>query len=70
MTLLALLVPAAASFAAVSITKRRVVVSSRGASAIVERDPFELRIAARSGAPVLSEVPNRRPGPATVPPTT
>ena len=44
--------------------------SSRGASAIVERDPFELRIAARSGAPVLSEVPNRRPGPATVPPTT
>lgn len=66
----ALLLPAAASTARVSIGKNRVVVSSRGASATIERDPFELRIVAGSGVPVLSEVANRRPGPAIVPPTT
>jgi sulfoquinovosidase len=69
-TLVALLVPAAASCAAVSIVKSRVVVSSRGAAAIIDRDPFELRIGAGFGVPVLSEVANRRPGPASVPPTT
>jgi len=63
------LVPVAASGAAVSISASRVVVSSRRAAAIVDRDPFQLRIVAGSRATALSEVPNHRPGPTILPPT-
>ncbi len=64
-----LLIPAAASRAAVSITRARVVVSSPGATVIVDRNPFRLRIVNGSGAAALSEVANRNPGPASLPPT-
>ena len=63
-----LLGPAAASRAAVSIGNSRVIVSARGAAAIVDRDPFRLRIVAGSGVPALSEVANRQPRPAVLPP--
>jgi sulfoquinovosidase len=68
--LVLLLIDAAASPAAVSISKRRVVVSSRGASVIVNRNPFGLRIVGRTGATALSEVANRRPGPSVLAPLT
>jgi alpha-glucosidase (family GH31 glycosyl hydrolase) len=60
---------AAVSHAAVSITGRLVVVSSRGAVAMVSRDRFQLRISTRAGRPALSEVPNRHPAPAVLPRT-
>jgi alpha-glucosidase (family GH31 glycosyl hydrolase) len=63
-----LLGPAGASQAAVSIGSSRVVVSGRGAAAIIDRNPFRLRIVTGSGAPALSEVANREPGPANLPP--
>ena len=63
-----LLGPAGASRAAVSIGNSRVVVSARGAAAIADRDPFRLRIVAGSGVPALSEVVNRQPRPAILPP--
>ncbi len=65
-TLAVLLAPAGESCAAVSISQSRIVVGVRGAAAIVDRDPFGLRVIA-SGAPVLSEVANRAPGPAVMP---
>jgi sulfoquinovosidase len=65
---LVLLLEAAASSAAVLITKQRVVVSSRGASAILNRDPFELRVLAHPGATALSEVTNYRPRPSILAP--
>jgi sulfoquinovosidase len=68
-TIATLLAPAAASRAAVSITARRVVVSSPGATAIIERNPFRLEIADRSGAAALSEVANGNQRPASLPPT-
>jgi alpha-D-xyloside xylohydrolase len=55
--------------AAVSIGHTRVVVSLRGASAIVDRDPFRLRVVGGGGEQVLSEVANRGQGPVGVPPT-
>jgi len=67
--LLLLLVPAVASRAAVSITKNKLVVRARGAAALVNRDPFQLRILAGSGVSVLSEIANRTPGPTSLPPT-
>jgi sulfoquinovosidase len=66
----ALLLGASASPAAVLITKRRVLVSSRGLSVVIDRDPFRLRIVSRSGTTVLSEVANRRPRPSVLPRTT
>jgi alpha-glucosidase (family GH31 glycosyl hydrolase) len=65
-----LLVPAAASRAAVSITRSQVTVTTRAGAVIVKRDPFGLRILGRTGSAVLSEVPNRLPGPSTLAPTT
>jgi alpha-glucosidase (family GH31 glycosyl hydrolase) len=62
-------IPLPRAFGAVSITRSRVVVASPGATAIVVRDPFRLRIVDGDGTTVLSEVTNRRPGPAVVPPT-
>jgi alpha-glucosidase (family GH31 glycosyl hydrolase) len=68
-TFAVLLAPAAAGRAAVSITRGRVVVSSPGAVAIVDRNPFRLRIVDGSGAPALAEVANRNPPPAVLAPT-
>ncbi len=64
-----LLAPGVRASAAVSITGNQVVVSSRVGEVIVARDPFVLRIVGESGASVLSEVPNRLPGPAALAPT-
>ena len=68
--LAALLIPAAASHAAVSITSRQVVVSSRAGAVVVARNPFQLRIISSSGSSALSEVANTLPGPSALPPTT
>jgi alpha-glucosidase (family GH31 glycosyl hydrolase) len=62
------LVLAAASSAAVSITSSRVVVSARGASAIIEPDPFRLRVVGGRDGEGLSEVANSNPAPAVLPP--
>lgn len=64
----AFLGPVGTSHAAVSIGPRKVVVSARGAATIVDRNPFRLRIVTASGAPALSEVSNRQPGPDTLAP--
>jgi alpha-glucosidase (family GH31 glycosyl hydrolase) len=63
------LVFAATSSAAVSVSRSRVVVSLPGASAIVDRDPFRLRVVSGRGRRVLSEVANRGQRPVSVPPT-
>jgi alpha-glucosidase len=68
--LVALLLPAAAGRAAVSINSRQVVVSSKTGAVIVARNPFRLRVVASSGSPALSEVANTLPKPGTLPPTT
>jgi alpha-glucosidase len=65
----AFLMPATAGRAAVSITSGQVVVRGRGASVVVDRQPFRLRIVATSGRSALSEVVNRLPGPAALTPT-
>jgi alpha-glucosidase len=70
MSVVSLLVDVGASYGAVSITSNRVVVSGKGAAAIVERNPFRLRIVGGAGALVLAEVANTKPAPAVLPSTT
>jgi alpha-glucosidase len=69
MSVVALLVDVGASSGAVSISSNRVVVSGKGAGAIVERNPFRLRIVGGASAPVLAEVTNTKPSPAVLPST-
>ena len=70
MSLLALLVGAASSRGAVSLTARQITVSGSWGAAIVDRNPFRLRVIDSAGSPVLAEVANRRPAPAMLPPRT
>lgn len=67
--LMALLVPAAAARAAVSISRREILVSVHGAAVVVDRDRFRLRVVTGTGEPALSEVANDGPRPSVVPPT-
>jgi alpha-glucosidase len=69
-TALVLLGDAGPSSGAVSITRSRVIVSGRGAAAIVERSPFRLRVVGHGGGSVLAEVANAEPAPALLPSTT
>jgi alpha-glucosidase (family GH31 glycosyl hydrolase) len=62
-------VAAAPSRASVSMNNREVVIGERGAAAIIERDPFRLRIVTGDGTAALTEVANRSPRPAVLSPT-
>ena len=64
----ALVVSALALPAAASAIPRQLVVLSHGATAIVQTDPFRLKIVG-NGDTQLSEVANTRPGPTPMPPT-
>jgi alpha-glucosidase (family GH31 glycosyl hydrolase) len=63
------LVPVASARASVTIDRQQVVVAGHGAVAIVQRNPYRMRILTGSGAAALSEVANREPRPIAVSPT-
>jgi len=75
-TVLAGLAPTASAAAAVpgaskavTITPSRVVVRLGADAAVVQRNPFQLRILGAAGAAALSEVANVKPAPDVVPTT-
>ncbi len=68
-TVSALTAPAVAR-ASVRIGVHQLTVTTAGATAIVNRDPFALRILNQSGRAVLAEVAGRAVGPRVLPPTT
>jgi alpha-glucosidase len=68
-TAVAPLVGAGTSYGAALLAATQIRVSGPWGAAIIDRNPFRLRIVDRSGAVVLAEVANRRPAPAILPAT-
>jgi sulfoquinovosidase len=66
---LSVLVSAAQASGKVTFSRSRILLSTRGARAVIIRDPFRLEIQQASGAAALSEVPNVSPAPLREPPT-